>query len=581
MGFIEYINLSSRIRALQSLNKFPNTTEVANPIWCPIEGSIPPWVNGILYRTGPGKYNLGDDKKKQYVIQHAFDGLPFVHRFELSSERQAVRYNNRLISDAVERRLVADPNANEIFFGHIPNLSTWRSFTNLLGRIAGMATSTRKSEMDPSDDTVGVTVTPNFPLPSKFGSVANSDNDHVLVTKTDANILQQVHSNTLEPKRLFDYGEYDERLDGILSAAHHQRDPKTEDIFNFSINFGRNPAMKVFRIDSTGKETQVLATIRERLLPEGQRSTYLPAYVHSFWLTENYVIIPESPLHYANNGVDVLVHGAVATAMAWKEDSPAYLHIISRDPSIGHVVSLPVDPFFTFHTGNAWDSLDSDGNPVIDMDCCAFSNGDILYQINRYGDMERFAGEYKKAHNGSYPNGAGKQRNISLAGGPFQFGDLRRYRATWSKNTGKATCRVIAKNMEFPRFAPQLACQKTRYLWGCQHEDATATHSERFSLIKVDTETGDVIKYDRESTMFSEPVFVPNPRSKTGDEDDGALLSFANVFDPRGPSYDRCILSIVNASTMQEIGRCNIGQFVTNTFHGSYVDVDFVSVAIN
>ncbi|KAI9272628.1 carotenoid oxygenase [Phascolomyces articulosus] len=579
MGFFEYINLNNRIRSFQSLNKFRNTPQVADPIWCPIEGSIPPWVNGILYRTGPGKYNLGDDEK-QYVIQHAFDGLPFVHRFELSAEKQAVRYNNRMIAEDVESNLVKNPNSNQIFFGHVPTWSNWRGFINMLARLGSIAVAPSKNERGRSNEMVGVTVTPNFPLPSKFSLAPNDD--HVLVTKTDANILQHVHSTTLEPERLFDYSDYDENFAGVLSAAHHQRDPNTNETFNFSINFGRETSMTVFSIDAKGNN-KVLAKITQRLLPNGKQSSILPAYIHSFWLTENYVIIPESPLHYANNGLDVLVHGVISTAMAWKEDSPTYLHVISRDPSVGHVVSLPVDnPFFTFHTGNAWDYVDKDGNPVLELECCAVDSGDILYQVARYGGMERYEGENKQKH--LTPMNQGKQRGMTIPPSPTtEFGDFHRYRATWNKKakTGQVSYNVIAKNVEFPRFAPQLACQKTRYVWGCQHESATANNSERFSLIKLDTETGKITKIDQGCTMFSEPVFVPNPDSKTGDEDDGALLSFANFIDPRGSHHDRCILSVVDAKTMKEMGRCDIGQFVATTFHGSFVDVDFVSVSIS
>ncbi|KAI8148245.1 carotenoid oxygenase [Fennellomyces sp. T-0311] len=569
MGLYDYINLNNRIRTFQSFNKFRNTPQVVEPIWCPIEGSIPPWINGILYRTGPAKYNLGGDEQ-QYVIKHAFDGLPFVHRFELSSERQAVRYNNRHVSEAVERRILANPNKSQLFFGFVPDLSTWRSFVNMLSRFGGMAITTDKTTMDPSDAVVGVTVTPNFPMPSSITTV----NDHVLVTKTDANILQQVHSNTLEPTRLFDYGTYDKRLDGVLSAAHHQCDPNTGESFNFSINFGRKPSMTVFSIDSKGKAT-VYAEISERRLPNGECAKFLPAYVHSFWLTENYIIIPESPLHYANHGIDVMVHGVIATAMAWKENSSTYLHIVSRDPKRGHVVSLPVDPFFTFHTGNAWDTVDSNGNPVIELDCCAFNNGDILYQLHRFGVMERFEGERERNATQS------KQRGIQSPPDGVEFGDLHRYRATWDtkSKTGNATFTKIAKNTEFPRFAPHKATRPTRYLWACQHEAASVNHSERFSLVKVDTESGQVLKLDRQAHMFSEPVFVPNPNGK--EEDDGALLSFANIVDQRGPAFDRCILSIVNSKSMEEIGRCDIGSFIATTFHGSFVDVDFVSVAIN
>ena len=52
MGLFEYINLNNRVGSYQSLNKFRNIPQVEDPRWSSINGSIPPWVNGVLYRIG-------------------------------------------------------------------------------------------------------------------------------------------------------------------------------------------------------------------------------------------------------------------------------------------------------------------------------------------------------------------------------------------------------------------------------------------------------------------------------------------------------------------------------------------------
>ena len=113
-------------------------------------------------RAGPGRFNLGDDGQ-QYVIQHAFDGLSFVHRFEISAEKQSIRYNSRHIAEGAERLLVEDPERNQIFFGQISKVSPWRAFTNLLERLDKMAFRPRKETFEtPSDRNVGVTVNALF-----------------------------------------------------------------------------------------------------------------------------------------------------------------------------------------------------------------------------------------------------------------------------------------------------------------------------------------------------------------------------------------------------------------------------------
>ncbi|KAI9245541.1 putative carotene-dioxygenase [Phascolomyces articulosus] len=574
MGIVEFMSVNSTIRSVQQTVKLRNAIQIAKPIWCPTsQGTIPAWLQGgVLYRVGPGRFNLGDDGQ-QYVIQHAFDGLTFVHRFEISAEKQSIRYNSRFVAEGAERALIEDPGKNQIFFGHVSKVSPWRAFTNLLERIDKMVLRPqRESFENPSDRNVGVTVTPNFPIPQ-----GATGNDQILVTKTDANALQQVHADSLEPQRLFNYTDYDERFKGPLSAAHHQYDPTTKETINFTTSLGRTPTMTVFSLDKTGKNPQVLGQITERKLPDGTTQPFTPTYIHAFWATKNYVIVPESPLHYGKNGLDITLQGNLAAALQWDNKRPAFLHVVSRDPKVGHVVSLPVDPFFTFHTGNAWDSVDEHGNTVIEMDCCAFPNGNFLYQIHRLGllnrnDKEDIASDQIKPFT---------MNGMQYAPGHMKFGDLNRYKVTWNseQKTGEASVRKIAENIEFPRFHPNNTYRSYKYLWGCQVQNASAEDSERFSLVKVDLETGKTLTLDKKSHMYTEPVFVPRPGAEK--EDDGALLVFTNVLDPKNPEKDRCVLSVVDAQTMQEVARSDIGEFPATTFHGSYVDSDFTNISIS
>ncbi|MBW3590353.1 MAG: carotenoid oxygenase family protein, partial [Actinobacteria bacterium] len=42
----------------------------------PVSGSIPAWLSGTLVRTGPAKFEVGQQK-----YNHWFDGLGMLHRF--------------------------------------------------------------------------------------------------------------------------------------------------------------------------------------------------------------------------------------------------------------------------------------------------------------------------------------------------------------------------------------------------------------------------------------------------------------------------------------------------------------------
>ena len=46
------------------------TAEIAEPVALPVTGTLPPWLNGTLLRTGPSKFEVGER-----TYNHWFDGL--------------------------------------------------------------------------------------------------------------------------------------------------------------------------------------------------------------------------------------------------------------------------------------------------------------------------------------------------------------------------------------------------------------------------------------------------------------------------------------------------------------------------
>jgi carotenoid cleavage dioxygenase-like enzyme len=52
------------------------TREVAEPVPLPVCGELPPWLRGTLLRTGPSKFEVGEQS-----YNHWFDGLAMLHRF--------------------------------------------------------------------------------------------------------------------------------------------------------------------------------------------------------------------------------------------------------------------------------------------------------------------------------------------------------------------------------------------------------------------------------------------------------------------------------------------------------------------
>lgn len=51
-----------------------NTPEQLEPIQLKVQGSIPTWLSGSLYRTGPGTYDIPLDNGGVYHVNYWFNG---------------------------------------------------------------------------------------------------------------------------------------------------------------------------------------------------------------------------------------------------------------------------------------------------------------------------------------------------------------------------------------------------------------------------------------------------------------------------------------------------------------------------
>jgi beta,beta-carotene 9',10'-dioxygenase len=63
----------------------------------PLRGNFPNWLNGMLVRTGPAKFEVGEHRYK-----HWFEGLAMLHKFSFSGGR--LSYANRFIEASPTRR---------------------------------------------------------------------------------------------------------------------------------------------------------------------------------------------------------------------------------------------------------------------------------------------------------------------------------------------------------------------------------------------------------------------------------------------------------------------------------------------
>lgn len=265
------------------------------PILLPVKGQIPSWLSGSLYRTGPGTFRIqptstsnNSNSKPEVSISHWFDGLGMNHLFRITPSGE-VYYSNRSSNDGRTAQIQQLGRVPGTTFGkqQDPCENLFKKFFTFFVPNSSPKSQDKAFTNRPDVDNVSVTLTPNLPgLSSHNATKLSPSGLRYLVAKTDANRLQVLDPDTLEPLEHTTYARLDPRLDGQLSAAHSCVDPSTGEFFNYVQKFGPEPVYKVFRVTPNAEQEQkvkvdILAEITDAPM----------AYLHSFVLTRKYVVL--------------------------------------------------------------------------------------------------------------------------------------------------------------------------------------------------------------------------------------------------------------------------------------------------
>ncbi len=76
---------------LKSLRRSLNKNTSNNVELKTTYGKVPSWLNGVLFRNGPGRYEFPNNK----VYSHMFDGQACIQKFKIKDGK--VFYTNRLL----------------------------------------------------------------------------------------------------------------------------------------------------------------------------------------------------------------------------------------------------------------------------------------------------------------------------------------------------------------------------------------------------------------------------------------------------------------------------------------------------
>lgn len=435
---------------------------------CPIEGKIPEWLSGTLLRNGPGKFQVGD-KRVDW-----FDGLALLHAFEFTPEN--VFYSSRFLRSEQYYIMMEEKSLN---FSGFSQLKTQTS--HFIPKEMKNINNADVSIQHYADQFVALT---EIPLPVVFDP------------------------ETLATVGVFNY--QDSLQQGQWESAHPLIDPLSDEIFNYFVRFGRKSSYVIWKMKN--HERQIVAEI-----PVDQ-----PAYMHSFALTQNYVVLVEFP--FVVNPIDLL-HQTKPFIMnyKWKPENGTTFIIIDR--SSGEVRKIKGEPFFAFHHINAYDK-----EGKIFLDIVTYPNAAIIDEI------------------------AGSDWKSDIE----ETIKLKRFTITLPNTLSEEV--LFDRPAELPRVPAEKVSQEYRYCYLVDY-DFPNTLKDKRSLYKVDVSTKTAMSWAQEGCIPGEPIFVPRPNGKT--EDDGAVLSLVLDF-----ANHRSFLLILDAHDMTELSRAAVPHAVPLGLHG-------------
>ena len=305
-----------------------NLLTQTNSVELPVEGNIPGWLQGTLYRVGPSWFGYNPSE----ASMHWFDGLSMLHGFKIDNNK--VVYTNKLLETGA-----LSTAKNEGVFA-------FRGFeTNLY------------------DDFIQNTISLLFL--SEGAPNANVNLYRVFrkyLTLTELPPPVEFDRETLNTIGSFPYTD-DLPKTNVFESAHPQYDTEEQCFYNYIVKFFPRTSYLIYKIPENSSMRIPLVEITEDK----------PSYMHSFSITKNYIILTEYPFKLADS---VLFSGKpFIKNYAWDKCAKTKITIINKNCPCD-IKTYFTDPFFSFHHINAYET----GSNLI-LNIIAFKDSQIVDRL--------------------------------------------------------------------------------------------------------------------------------------------------------------------------------------------------------
>jgi carotenoid cleavage dioxygenase-like enzyme len=463
--------------SIETLAPFRRSSAQHDAIPAKISGEIPAWLRGEVVRTCPAVFET-----KEWHARHWFDGLGMIYAFRIGDD--AVDFRSRLL-DSNSAREAAGGKVNLASFGTPTTRSLWRRIFEPVPRIT---------------DNANVNVL-------KLGD------ELVAMTESDRQLV-------IDPVTLASAGEVTyakDSLRGAIMSAHPHYDFGRVRVVNLATKLGSGGTISVYEHGPKARERKVVGSWRTSRVP----------YVHSFGLTPQNAIIVAHPFSVAPVKMLWSERGFV-DHFDWQPSEGTRLVVMDR--TTGRTREHVADPFFVFHTVNAFET---DGAAVLDL--LAYPSADIVALLS----VDRLT-----------------------AGLP----DLRPslLRLTMRPGVERASIEKLSdRGFEFPATNyKRVNGRAYRFAWGAS-DGPRADKAYTSEVVKIDLTTGASTSFSDDDHIFGEPIFVAQPNGMN--EDDGVLVTVGS-----SKSNTTSVLAIIDAKTMALVASAEVPSSIPLGFHGSF-----------
>src|ERR1700730_6405249 len=304
-----------------------------------VSGELPSWLGGSLLRTGPAKFEVGEQR-----MRHWFDGLAMLHRFTIGDGR--VSYGNRFLESRSYRAARAQGRMVYGEFATDPCRSLFKRVQTLFSPGSAL----------PDNANINITR-----LVERF------------IAMTETPLPVQFDPHTLESAGVRPY-----EAPGQLTTAHPHMDRASGGMLNYAAKLGARSSYRFFHVAPDESKPRGISSLPVRE----------PAYMHSFGLTERWLVLAEFPL--VVNPLALALSGRpYIENYRWKPERGTRFTLVDRATGKA-TTGFQTDACFAFHHVNAYE----DGGEVV-VDVCALPDAGIIEDL--YLDRLRQAGHISVA----------------------------------------------------------------------------------------------------------------------------------------------------------------------------------------